>query len=368
VAYGLARELVSLGHTVEVITMGFGELLAEEIVDGILVHRVDCGRRRQNACTAREAARYLRGARRLLRTLLARRTYDLVHAHFIFPDGILAWLEFKRRGIPFVITAHGSDVPGFNPKLFFRVVHKLLRPLWMRITQQAHQIIIPSDTLAGLFGRAAPKVSSRIIPNGIDVTLYRPAIKKQQILVATRLVERKGVQYLLRALAAEHPGWPVIVVGGGEYERELHRLNERLGRPAHFVGWMNNRTREFRQLLADSAIYVLPSDFENSSVALLEAMASGAAIVTTRGHGCEETVRDTAELVTPGRLDKGRCVAEICGALRRLTGDAQLRAQLGASARRRVVEHYAWDVIVRAHLEVYATHQTPQLLESPPRR
>ena len=44
-----------------------------------------------------------------------KKEYDILHAHFIFPDGILASLVSKYTGIPFVITTHGSDVPGYNP-------------------------------------------------------------------------------------------------------------------------------------------------------------------------------------------------------------------------------------------------------------
>jgi len=209
-----------------------------------------------------------------------------------------------------------------------------------------------------------PGTEVLVIDNGIDVNKYRPGAKRDQILVATRLVERKGVQYLLRAVAGADLGWPLIVVGSGEYEQSLWRLNEELGRPAQFVGWMSNESQQFRELLEQSTVYALPSDFENFPVALLEAMAAGTAIVTTRGHGCEEVVGDAAELVTPGCEDAERCVREIRAALRRLTTDRAYCAELGGLARRRVDEKFGWGVVARRYMTLYQRHQVNGQSES----
>jgi glycosyltransferase involved in cell wall biosynthesis len=333
VVKGLSAELVKTGHTVDVVTMNYQDLPREEVIDGVTVHRVDCKRRSESKCTAREALRYVLNARPVVRELLARQTFDLVHVHFIFPDGLIALSEAARIGIPFIITAHGSDVPGYNQKRFFKVAHPVLRVFWRRITRNKTKVLI--------------------IPNGISENKYQPAPKQEQILVATRIVERKGVQYLLKALIDADINWPVIVVGNGEYSAELSRLNDRLGRPAKLVGWMNNESDEFRDLLEQSAIYVLPSDFENFPVCLLEAMAAGSAIITTRGHGCEEVVGECAELVTSGRKDAKRCVQEIRAALRRLTSDRQYRDDLGAHARRRLEDNFAWSAVARRYLAAY---------------
>ena len=141
VVKGLARELVRMGHVVDVVTMAFRDLPRDEVVDGITVRRVDCRRHAVSKCTAREAFRYVLKARLVVRDLLARNSYDLVHIHFIFPDGIVAWREVAPRGIPCIITAHCSDVPGYNPKPFFKVVHPLLTIFWRRVTRSAREIV-----------------------------------------------------------------------------------------------------------------------------------------------------------------------------------------------------------------------------------
>ena len=92
-------------------------------------------------------------------------------------------------------------MPGYNPKPFFRLIHPFLTRLWRRVTRSAAAIVSPSRTLAALIESVGPGVPVQVIANGIDENRFRPAVKRDEILVATRLVERKGVQYLLQALA-----------------------------------------------------------------------------------------------------------------------------------------------------------------------
>jgi glycosyltransferase involved in cell wall biosynthesis len=356
VVRGLAAELVKQGHAVDVVTMGFRGVPAQETVEGIRVRRVDCGRKLESKCTAREALRYVVGARPVVRAMLRENRYDFAHVHFIFPDGLVARTEVAPRGIPFIITAHGSDVPGYNPKLFFRLVHPFLHLPWRWVTRRAAAIVSPSRTLAALIEKVGPGVPVHVIPNGIDENRFRPAEKRDEILVATRLVERKGVQYLLHALAGGKIAWPVTVIGSGEYGPQLIALNQSLGSPARMAGWLSNESAEFKSLLERAAIYLLPSDFENFPVSLLEAMSAGCAIVTTSGHGCEEVVGDAAALVTPGSTDRERCIRELRETLTALTTDRARTAALGARARRRLDDNFAWNAVARRYVELYLKH------------
>jgi glycosyltransferase involved in cell wall biosynthesis len=360
VVRGLAAELVRQGHVVDVVTMGFRGLPAEETVDGIRVRRIDCARASESKCSAREALRYVMRVRPVVRAMLRENAYDFVHVHFIFPDGIVAWREVAPAGIPYIITAHGSDVPGYNPKRFFRLVHPLLTRLWRRVTRSAAAIVSPSRTLAELIDSVGPGVPVAVIPNGIDANRFRPAAKRDEILVATRLVERKGVQYLLEALAGSGVAWPATVVGSGEFQAELVRLNESLGGPARMAGWLSNDSAEFKALLERAAIYVLPSDFENFPVALLEAMAAGCAIVTTSGHGCEEVVGQAAAFVVPGSVDRERCVRELRETLQRLTTDRAACLALGSAARARLEDNFAWQAVAHRYVQLISRYSVVQ--------
>lgn len=360
VVKGLSEEFVRNGHSVDVVTMGFRGLSEEELVNGISVYRVDCGRKSESKCTAREALRYVLKARPKVRELLSKNDYDIVHTHFIFPDGVIALKEVAPTGVPYVITAHGSDVPGYNPKLFFRLVHPFLVHLWRQVTRASALLVSPSETLAHLIEAVKPGTPVAVIPNGISADKFTPDQKKKQILVATRLVQRKGVQYLLKALAGQSIGWPAIIVGSGEYEDALRALNEELGTPAKMVGWISNESDEFRDLLQQSAAYALPSDFENFPVCLLEAMAAGSAIVTTKGHGCEEVVGDAAELVTTGAENKEQCVQDIRAALQRITTEPGYSESLGKRARARLENNFTWQAVSQKYVAAYDEYARKQ--------
>jgi glycosyltransferase involved in cell wall biosynthesis len=349
VAHGLARELVRLGHHVDVITMGRPHLPRLRDEGGVQVHRVQCLRRADPVCTGPEATTYLLAALPKALELTRRHHYDLNHTHFIFPDGVIAWLLWRARRLPYVITAHGSDVPGFNPHRLQRA-HQVLAPAWRAVVRDAAQLVSPSETLRALILRQRGAPKPVLIPNGVDPNRFRSSPHGARILVVSKLFERKGIQLLFHALQGVPLDNPVAVVGDGPYLPALHALSAQTGVPTKFWGWLDNASAELTALYQESGIFVLPSQSENFPVVLLEAMAAGLAIVTTRGTGCAEVVGDTAILVPPND------VTALREALRRLLGDAALRASLGAAARRRLVEHFGWPVVAQRYLDLFRQH------------
>ena len=109
------------------------------------------------------------------------------------------------------------------------------------------------------------------------------------------MLERKGVQYLIEALAGIEAPFTLHVVGEGPFLRQLRELAVARGVEVVFHGAMANDGPELRELYETSAIFALASTAENFPMVLLEAMAAGAAIVTTAGTGCAEVVGDCAE-------------------------------------------------------------------------
>jgi glycosyltransferase involved in cell wall biosynthesis len=320
------------------------------VVDGVHVHRVPCLRRAKHNCTTPEALTYVAGALPLIRQLLARKCYDVMHAHFILPDGLLAWRMWRETGLPYVITAHGTDVPGYNQQRL-RVAHRLVRPLWKRVVQGASRIISPSEILERLVLAQRPDArKTLVIPNGLEIGEYAPRAHGSRILVVTRMLERKGVQYVLDSLA-ESPVEPEVhIVGDGPFLPELRRKAEELRSPARFWGWLDNRSPQLRELYESAGIFVFPSEAENFPIVLLEAMAAGLAIITTEGTGCAEVVGD-AGLLVPVRDSKA-----ISRALKRLIDNPELRRSLGAAARRRIEERFTWGAVARRYVEEYGQH------------
>jgi glycosyltransferase involved in cell wall biosynthesis len=304
-------------------------------------------RLRRSICTIPEMITYVFGALSRAFHLAKTHPYAINHTHFIFPDGIVALLVKRLCGLPYVITAHGSDVPGYNPNRF-RMAHRLLTPLWRLVVQEAEEIVCPSQTLRALVQRRSPSATTAIIPNGIDVTSFRADQPKQpRVLVVSRLFERKGVQHVLSALAELPPGWELHIVGEGPYLPTLQQVAERFNTKPHWHGWLENPSPELSALLETSSVFVFPSEAENFPMVLLEAMAAGTAIVTTEGTGCAEVVGDAALLVPP------RDPAAIRSAVLRLLQEAELRQRLGEAARRRLQDRFAWDAVAAQYVDVY---------------
>jgi glycosyltransferase involved in cell wall biosynthesis len=350
VVAGMSRELATSGHEVDLVTMSFQDEPREEVVNGVRVYRVPCVRKAKHSCTTPEAFTYLAGAMPTIHRLLSKQRYDIAHAHFILPDGLLAWQAKRYSGLPYVITAHGSDVPGYNPHRL-RAAHQMVRPVWKAIVQGASRVICPSEILEQLVHVQQPGPNKTVvIPNGLQVGPYAPRTLSPRVLLVTRMLERKGVQYVLDALAETPIATEVNIVGDGPYLPELRRRAVALRSPAKFWGWLDNRSPELRGIYESSGIFVLPSEAENFPIVLLEAMAAGLAIITTAGTGCAEVVGDA------GRLVPVRDSRAIGRALKRLVEDGDLRQRLGVAARRRIEANFNWRAVARRYVEEYQRH------------
>jgi glycosyltransferase involved in cell wall biosynthesis len=347
VAYGIAHRLVERGYPVDLITMGFRGLARNAVDAGVNVHRVPGIRMRIASCSFVEMIPYVMLAPIRLMRGLRQQHYRLNHAHFIFPDGLVAYLVQRLTGLPYVITAHGSDVPNYNPDRF-KLLHILLLPLWRAVTRGASLIVCPSASIESLIKAKNPTARTRIIPNAIATDKFPPGFKQpRRLLVVTRFFERKGVQFVVRALASLPGRFEVDLVGNGPYLDTVKQLAADLNVEAKFWGHLDNDSAQLRELYQRAAVFVFTSEAENFPIVLLEAMTAGTAIVTTRGTGCEEVVADTGLLVPIRDADA------IAAALIKLSESPELVERLGQAARQRAITRFGWDGVIDRHLEVY---------------
>lgn len=278
VSRDLAAELVKNGHNVTAITMAYKGLKSEEIMDGISVYRVKCIRSKAFVCYPWEQLSYLISSYFFIKRLMKQGAkFDVVHTHFIIPTGVLAWWMNKKYGIKYVITAHGSDVMGYNQKRF-KILHKILLSPWKRIVKAAETVVSPSLFLDELIKKQIPDVTSLIIPNGVDRGLFKELPKDKMILVMCRLQETKGVQTVIDAVACiEQMGdWKLCIAGDGPYRQVLEKKVAELDIEdrVEFKGWVENKSKAHVELVGKAAIYVSASRFENSPISVLEAMSA----------------------------------------------------------------------------------------------
>ena len=279
----LAAGMVRNGHRVTVVTMGYAGLPEREISDGVEIFRLKCLRTKAHACMPWEQYSYILAAKLFLKRLLAVRRYDVCHTHFVIPDGPIAQWAKKRYGLPYVITAHGSDVEGYNEKTYMKIMHRFLRPAWRRIVAEAYAVAAPSEYLLKLMKRELYSGRYLRIPNGLSLSKYRTdrSLKEKRILLMGRMQVSKNFQTVLKAVAlipdAIWDGWTVEVLGDGPYKADLMKMCSELGIESrvNFHGWIENGSPAQLDFLKKASIYISASHFENCPMAVLEATAAG---------------------------------------------------------------------------------------------
>jgi glycosyltransferase involved in cell wall biosynthesis len=344
VCHEINKRYVALGHKVTVVTMQFKGLPEQETIDGVAIIRVACSRNHLHMCSPTEQWTFLKAAKRFLLEWIPMHPVDIVHAHFILPTGILCRFLKKAFGIPYIITAHGSDVPGFNPDRF-RFLHLWTPPMIQAIIFDAAKITSPSHFLKNLISKVAPSQIEKVvvIPNGIDASAFTRLEKQPIIASSGRLLKRKGFGELIQAVKKTNLGYALHILGDGPMRKKLEALANGAHTPVVFHGWVDNRSPDYKLLLGKAAIYSLVSGKENASIAILEAMASGCAIITSDDSGCPEMVGDAGILVKHGDI------GALHSAIDRLVKDKALQLSLGDRAHTRVHAVYNWNTIVEQY-------------------
>lgn len=291
----LAIRLAKNGHLVDVVTMSFKRLKRYENDEGVNVYRVPSMRYSQAVCRVHEMLSYVIPAFFFSFWLTRKNSYNLIHAHFIFPTGFAAYLLKKITNLPLIITAHGSDVPGYNPDRF-KIIHRFLKPIWKKIVREADAVTCPSEFLKKLI-RDNCEVNIEVIPNGFEAEPFKEKQKEKKILILTRIFRRKGIQYFLEAIKDMDIDWEINIAGDGPYLNVLKEQAKSIKHPINFLGFVKGKTLE--NLYETSSIYVFPSESEDFPIVLLEAMNAGNAIITTNVTGIPEVVGDAALLVNP---------------------------------------------------------------------
>jgi glycosyltransferase involved in cell wall biosynthesis len=294
------------------------------------------------------------GSKRKLIDLLRRHEVDLVHVSLSFSS-----LDFNlprlchQLGIPIVATFH---VPYDTRFSVWRGISAAVYRLYAQALAECDAVIIFGEAQREiLVGLGVPRQVIQVLPNGVDVQRYTPGpSKKKEELGAERLFSylgrldpEKNVDVLLSAFqdAAPPPSLRLVVVGGG---LEARRLKRRFDDPRITFTGVITEERERIAILRASDAFFLPSTVEGLSLAMLEAMACGAATVATDVGSDGEALRGAGVVLDPGHLD-----AELRLAVRLLIESPDLCALLGSLARRRAEERYSLATNLDRLLQLY---------------
>ncbi len=362
----LARALLRQGNAVTIFTVRSPGLPRSETrPDGLAV-------RRYRSISAPSYPQYRIALTPWTVLLRRRRDFDLVHIHTPGFVGLAGWLAARRWRCPTIGTYHTNltdllRATGSNAlsRAFFRA--------WSRfsidICRRSDLATAPSEAArSALLPRTGTRPSAvpRLVVNGVDTERFRPGIhapdwrrrigrpNDRLITFLGRLTQDKGANRVLDALEQVDSGLSWVGVLGGEGPEgpalaARLRKSPRLTGRVRFVGVVPEEDKP--ALLSQSSIFVLPSRSDTSSVALLEAMASGAtAVVSSRGGPGEIARRSEVGLIVDPDDTQG-----LARAIERLLTDRALAARFSDLGRSWVVEQASTERMAAQMLDCYRT-------------
>lgn len=278
---------------------------------------------------------------------------EVIHAHWVLPNGFAAAIVSKLLRIPLVISLLGSDIFIADRNFLFRAAAK-----WT--FKQSSAVTACSQELYDRAKRIHNNINIQLIPLGADPDIFKPINNREEIrerygwssdeiIITTlgRMVYKKGFSHLIDIvpeLISKENRIKVVIGGSGPLERELKEkahlmgINDSIFFPGR-IPW-----NEDPKFLAASDIFILPSQRDKAGnldglpTVLLEAMACGLPCVASDIGGVSLVIEDGKNgfLVQPS--DK----AALIDRLLRLVEDDDLRREMGAVARENVVEKFNW--------------------------
>jgi glycosyltransferase involved in cell wall biosynthesis len=365
VTSGLARTVAAQGHTVRVYAPRptNGPSSPEENVPGVEVHRVRSlpvplyGEYRWPVFPFRVVGKAARGA-------------DVVHLHTPGLLGTTGFLAARHGGRPLVGTFH-TDLDAMRES----VPQKLLVPTFFRVAwwynlgtyYRCDVTTAPSEAARDTLLRSARKrfrSPIEVVPNGVDISRFRPGATVPDwrsrcglgdgplVTYLGRLTTDKGVHRFLDAFALAAARADVVGIVGGTGPEEV-AVRARIAREPvlasrlRYVGPVAEE--EKAALLGQTDVFVLPSTSDTSSVALLEAMACGAAVVApSLGGACEVIQADRT-----GRLVDPRSPERLGAAIAELAQDPGERRRLADTAAQWVREERSLEAMARRFISLY---------------
>jgi glycosyltransferase involved in cell wall biosynthesis len=256
------------------------------------------------------------------------------------------------RGKPVIVNYRGGDADAFFARQF----------RWVRPTlARASCVVVPSGFLGAVFAKYG--VASTVVPNIVNLETFQPPVSRPSSphLIVTRNLEPiYDIATAINAFAIvsrRHPEARLTIAGSGPSRSELERLAQELGVAAcvSFTGRLDNAA--LPDLYRSASVHLNSSRIDNMPISLLEAMASGVPIASTRAGGIPYLVEhEKTGLLVPIGDHQALAAAAL-----RLLDDPQLAARL-AKAARQAVQAFSWPSVRTRLFAVYAgaIHHAPE--------
>lgn len=280
--------------------------------------------------------------------------FDVIHAHWIFPQGFLAIVAQKmlRQSSRIVVTSHGGDLYGLRGSWLTKIKQWVL--------SQASSVTVVSQVMRrDLATLTNGKIDCAVVSMGVALRQHftpSPSVVRNpwQLLFVGRLVEKKGLNVLLKALPLLRDKWPeikLVIVGDGPERGRLESLACELGLVdmVTFVGRKSND--ETIDYYRKAGVFVMPSivaadgDQEGLGLVSIEAMGCGCPVVASDLAAIQDVVIDRVT----GLLFSCGSSQSLAETLECLFVDRELAERLSIAARDYVLQHYDWTEVAKAY-------------------
>ena len=278
---------------------------------------------------------------------------DLIHIHSSFGPSFYRKMPFIYLGkmfrIPIINHIHGAE---FDP--FYGKASEQKKRLIQKVYRKCTRLIALSDEWKKNLKLIVPEDKITVLPNYCIVPEKVNPERKRQILFLGEIGKRKGcfdIPDILEKANLRGLDATMVFAGAGSREdeealkKELAKRN--LDKNVKFAGWVNGR--EKTKLLEESRIFLFPSYNEGMPMAVLEAMAYGLAVVTTRIGGITNLITDgqTGFLAKPGENEF------FAQKIEKLLQEPELAQRLGEGARQKAKEKYSFESHLNSLLRIY---------------
>jgi glycosyltransferase involved in cell wall biosynthesis len=278
---------------------------------------------------------------------------DVIHAHWLIPQGFVAVIIGKLLKKRAIITIHGGDVFSLNGGLLRKI---------KRLTLKHADIVIVNSSATKAACIDLYKRDYPLIPMGIDMGYFSPGKKSESlirehqlgeftILFVGRLVKDKATIDLLKALKIlkdQGREFKALVVGSGPEERALrhYATRNKLENCLHFVGWV--QPEGLREYYRTADIMVGPSIKEAQGLVFVEALACGLPVITTDSGGTIDFLKNGKN----GMLVPVHSPISIAQELAHLQDNRQALKSMSRTACKMVKTTYSWDATVESYTKI----------------
>ena len=358
----LSREYARQGHEVVIVTVWYAGLAEYECIEDnagkIHIYRLKAKRKYKESSKFSEMLDFVVKAIGKCDSLVGKAIvdgckFDICQVFFGIPSGAVGLYLKKRYKLPYVIRFGGGDIPGFQDR--FDKVYKLIAPAIKNIWKNANALVVNSKGLKKLAYDFCDKYPMEIFPNGVDAKKFYPRNNHEEttikLLFVSRLIERKGLQYLIPRLgelqASTKRQLRLVIVGDGPYRHTLEQLVDDYGVRSMVTFEGQKDKEELLEYYQMGDAFVFPSQKEGMPNAVLEAMACGLPIIMSPCQGSDELIDGNGIISDPDL----HLFAD--SAMEFLKLDAEKQQHMAYCSRKRAEDIFSWESVAEKYLELY---------------